>query len=739
MKQRAKLASAIILFFGIITFWIASIITDAKKEQIQMSRLMLVEEANGHYKNISALKMWHDKYGGIFQKEHTPSNQTYQFSIASLRPKNPENIAKGFAKRGIDAFETNSSLNKYYEFSNNNDFKFMGVLRAEAFCLSCHKGYNVGDIRGGIVIEVPTLQFQKTLDVINQKYSTFLFLTFFFSFLTTVGAIIVSFVLLRRHEEVRILNHTLEQKVQDRTRDLDILYKHELYLKGLLNTIAVVNESLITSYSIGSIIDTSLQKLSTHDSYRLVYYSHFDGNELIIHHKQGDADKLIDKDRYAQEDPASKNLTSTAFETARTLKCAIDNNLSSHAEFPHKRKEDYALNGAVSLPIIEANSNNLLGILTILTSRTKGFESEEVSLLENLAVDLAMAISAFKQRTLVEQLQSKQIMNYEETILAFVNMIEQRDAYTAGHTLRVAKYCRLIAVELGLDDSSIQRIEKAAILHDIGKIATPDTILLKPGKLTSLEYTLIKNHVVAGYKMLTKIEMYRDLAYIIQFHHEHYDGTGYPKGLRKDEIPLEAHILIVADAFDAMTTNRIYKSRLDANEALNEIVRLSSRQFHPDIVTAASKVLANISLDYTTQMPENELEKQRFSYFFNDNLTGLYNEHYLQMTINQHEGYRSLNFIFLKKFSAFNKKFGWNNGNEFLKQFANELKKLYPDDMIFRYHGDDFIILSNIEKYINKNDIISINHLLNEDLECDIAHFSLSKYEDYTNFSEIYL
>jgi GGDEF domain-containing protein len=109
------------------------------------------------------------------------------------------------------------------------------------------------------------------------------------------------------------------------------------------------------------------------------------------------------------------------------------------------------------------------------------------------------------------------------------------------------------------------------------------------------------------------------------------------------------------------------------------------------------------------------------------------------MTINQHEGYRSLNFIFLKKFSAFNKKFGWNNGNEFLKQFANELKKLYPDDMIFRYHGDDFIILSNIEKYINKNDIISINHLLNEDLECDIAHFSLSKYDDYTNFSEIYL
>ena len=126
MKKRVKLASIIILLFVGITSWVANIIESAKSEQIQMSKLMLVEEANGHYKNISALKIWHDKFGGIFQKDSYHSSQNYSFSIASLKPKNPENIAKDFAKRGIEAFEANSSMTKYYEFQNHDkNFKLL--------------------------------------------------------------------------------------------------------------------------------------------------------------------------------------------------------------------------------------------------------------------------------------------------------------------------------------------------------------------------------------------------------------------------------------------------------------------------------------------------------------------------------------------------------------------------------------------------------------------------------------
>jgi putative nucleotidyltransferase with HDIG domain len=309
--------------------------------------------------------------------------------------------------------------------------------------------------------------------------------------------------------------------------------------------------------------------------------------------------------------------------------------------------------------------------------------------------DITMALSAYKQRKMTERLQQEQITNYEETILAFVDMIEQRDAYTAGHTLRVAKYSRMLAEYLSIDEVTIHKIEKAAILHDIGKIATPDTILLKPGRLNALEYELIKNHVTAGYKMLSKVKMYSELAEIMKYHHEHYDGKGYPYGFKNEEIPMEAHILIVADAFDAMTTSRIYKARLSVQDAMEELNAKSGSQFHPDVVSAALHVLSDAVIVQTSQMPKSDLEKQRFSYFFNDNLTGLYNEAYLNLVLHQMQDKFFVSIIRLRNFSHFNKEMSWNKGNELLISIANQLKELFPKGRIFRFEGDDFIVISS--------------------------------------------
>ncbi len=161
----------------------------------------------------------------------------------------------------------------------------------------------------------------------------------------------------------------------------------------------------------------------------------------------------------------------------------------------------------------------------------------------------------------VLQLQNQLVENYEHAIHSLVEMIEDRDTYTGGHSERVATYSRDIAKEMGMTEEECQLIYQAGILHDVGKIITPDSILLKPGKLTEQEYSLIKDHVVAGYKILSQVPMYHELAKIVHAHHEHYDGSGYPKGIKGEEIPIGARIMTIADTFDAMTTSRIYKQK----------------------------------------------------------------------------------------------------------------------------------------------------------------------------------
>ena len=304
------------------------------------------------------------------------------------------------------------------------------------------------------------------------------------------------------------------------------------------------------------------------------------------------------------------------------------------------------------------------------------------------------------------------INNYEETILAFVDIIEQRDSYTAGHTIRVATYCKEIAKAMGYTQEEINKLEKAAILHDIGKVAIPDAILLKPSRLSSLEYELIKYHSEAGYNMLKKIDMYKELAEIIRYHHARYDGKGYPRTSTVDEVPMLAYIMALADAFDAMTTNRIYKKRLDVKEAIEEIKRYAGSQFHPEVAKVAMRVLGRMKIEDTTQIPQNELEEKRFAYFFLDNLTDLHNEAYLQIVLHStNRPYEYLVYLDMKNFSQYNKRVGWEGGNELLKEVSHWLKEKFPEALAFRYHGDDFILLFEKAPLIDVAELNSYHYL----------------------------
>ena len=293
----------------------------------------------------------------------------------------------------------------------------------------------------------------------------------------------------------------------------------------------------------------------------------------------------------------------------------------------------------------------------------------------------------------------KKIKNYEQNIFSMVNMIEKRDSYTAGHTQRVAKYSVLIAKKMGYSKDEEDELYKACMLHDIGKISTPDSILLKPGKLSVLEFEIIKEHVVTSYEILKDIDIYQKIAQIVKYHHERHDGTGYPYGIKGDEIPKSTQIMTVADAFDAMTTNRIYKARKNVQLALKELEDLSGKQFNPEVVRYALIALKDVEIDLSiNQRPKTKIEKERLAYFYRDPVTELFNKEYLTYVLgyNTSEEFNvnCMHCVTLHSFSAYNKKYGWPEGDKVLKSVAKELTEINPEGMIFRIFGDYFIMLN---------------------------------------------
>jgi putative nucleotidyltransferase with HDIG domain/diguanylate cyclase (GGDEF)-like protein len=349
---------------------------------------------------------------------------------------------------------------------------------------------------------------------------------------------------------------------------------------------------------------------------------------------------------------------------------------------------------------------------------TKPFISKCISInkkfiLELILLWIAGLIFTFIGYKKMEKSILERIKMYEEGIYGLVDLVEQRDTYTAGHSKRVAKYSVMIAKEMGYKKETLDLLYKAGMLHDIGKIVTPDAVLLKPGKLTKNEFELIQEHVTTGYEFLKNMNAYKNIAEIIRYHHEKYDGTGYVEGIKGDEIPILSAIQAVADAFDAMTTNRIYKGRKDVATALKEIKELSGKQFNPKVAEAAQKALKNVKVKNVSQLPKTKLEMERFVYFFKDSLTDCFNQKYLEFVLSnneddEHFNYKYAVFIYLHNFGKYNKEYGWKNGDKELARIAKELQHIFSKGIIFRKEGDDFIILSKEKIEIDKEKLDSI-------------------------------
>jgi len=199
--------------------------------------------------------------------------------------------------------------------------------------------------------------------------------------------------------------------------------------------------------------------------------------------------------------------------------------------------------------------------------------------------------------------------NYLETVDAIRKLVDAKDFYTRGHSDRVSFYAVKIAESMGKSAAYVERIRVAGLFHDIGKVKVPDEILRKPAKLTEEEYAIIKMHPVYGREMLSSVSFFRELLPAIEQHHERYDGTGYPSGLAGEAIAEEARIISVADAFDAMTSNRAYRGSFDFDYAVAELQKGKNKQFDGRVVDVFLSILRNykgLKEEFKRNYPELE-------------------------------------------------------------------------------------------------------------------------------------
>lgn len=293
--------------------------------------------------------------------------------------------------------------------------------------------------------------------------------------------------------------------------------------------------------------------------------------------------------------------------------------------------------------------------------------------------------------------------------------IEAKDEYTKGHSHRVAEYSVLIARELGWNEKELSNLKNAAHLHDIGKIAIPDTILNKPSKLSEEEFSIIKEHTIIGANILKNISLIDHVQEIVRNHYERYDGNGYPDGLKGKEIPLHARIVAVADSYDAMSSQRIYRNQLPPEKIIQELENNKGTQFDPEITDIFLKLLRedrihvkedHLSITENTQIPEAEIEMSQFisdimstirTQKIKENLdflTGLptrnKGEQAIAQLMKHHSG--CLVFMDMDNLKTINDIYGHKAGDRVLKLLGNLLLEYSSECLVCRLGGDEFLL-----------------------------------------------
>lgn len=251
------------------------------------------------------------------------------------------------------------------------------------------------------------------------------------------------------------------------------------------------------------------------------------------------------------------------------------------------------ISSAMCVPLTHRGER--LGAIYVANHGESGaFKNNDLELLVALASPAATAIRNAQYLATVEQ-------TYRDTLVALANAIELRDHYTVGHTWRVTNFAMAIAREMGWDEKKIEEVQMGGVLHDIGKIAVDNAVLAKTSDLSESEFAQMKIHPERGADLLRDVKFLHPLIPYCLFHHERWDGDGYPFGLKDTDIPIEGRLIAVADAFDAMTSTRPYREGMNPDAALREILHGKNKQFDPMIVDALERCYRGGRIDEVLQ------------------------------------------------------------------------------------------------------------------------------------------
>ena len=287
------------------------------------------------------------------------------------------------------------------------------------------------------------------------------------------------------------------------------------------------------------------------------------------------------------------------------------------------------------------------------------------------------------------------------TVITIANTLDAQEAYSGGRSLRVAVCARDIAKNLGWEEEDCQNIYFVALLHDIGMITVPEMITHKPGRLTDDEFALVKNHARKGAEMLRDVSILSHLSEVVLYHHERWDGTGYPSGLAKDEIPLFARVIAVADAYIAMSSDRVYRSRLLPEKIISEFTRCKGAQFDPDIVDVFVFMLkggysVDPGIEQTREASERAQKDGGFVNVFSqenanedqgemDALTGLFTRAYLNTRVGNKISEERSGALMIIEVTGFD--------DDLLKMFSDRLRSLFREaDVVCRVSQDKFAV-----------------------------------------------
>jgi len=309
-----------------------------------------------------------------------------------------------------------------------------------------------------------------------------------------------------------------------------------------------------------------------------------------------------------------------------------------------------------------------------------------------------------------------------QAITTVANTIDSKDDYKGNHSIQVARYAALLARELGWGNADVNNIYNIGLLHDIGKISVPDSIIHKPGPLNDEEWEIMRRHTILGAEILKDIHIVKTAGAVALHHHERYDGTGYPKGLKGEEIPIEARIICLADAYVAMTNPRVYRECLTPEQAVKELQDCKGTQFDPYLVDLFLKVLAegdDEKSDIDDMLPDEKLvgpagESSQLLFkvlqasntavkheAMRDSLTGLFNRSYAEKQINMYLRKKKQGAYFmmdLDNFKQINDCFGHIAGDYALKLLADMLIKITNGEAIIcRMGGDEFSLFFHKE------------------------------------------